>query len=86
MTTQTTEHEHEWQYVQKQAVYEGFRITDLAFEGDEDDPGRTLFVAVASTADAEWQDVAEVIDHKISCTRCDIEYPYPEGGWEVDWH
>lgn len=83
MTTKTSDHEHDWQLVQKQIIYEGFDIESMEFEGDE-----SLQVMFVKPDDSEvkWQDVAELIDQAITCKTCDIEYPYPEGGWEVSWY
>lgn len=79
----TTEHEHEWQLVQKQVVYEGFEIESIEFEGD--DSLQVMFVSPNADR-VTWQDVAELMDQEVTCKICDIVYPYPDGGWEVAWY
>ena len=73
-----TDHEHEWEYVQKQILFEGFEINNM-----EEEEG-VVFVIVDSSKDPKWQDVAELADEKISCMHCHIEL-IPEGGWQVEW-
>lgn len=78
-----TDHEHDWQYVEKQAIWEGYSIDNLDFEGDDDT--QVLYVVVDSGNDPAWQDVEGTLENKVSCTICNVEYPYPNGGWQIEW-
>jgi hypothetical protein len=44
-----------------------------------------MWVVVDASADPDWQEVEGILSHKVSCVICNIEYPYPTGGWEVEW-
>lgn len=76
------EHEHEWEYVEEQIVFEGWNVR-IKFEGGDTPEDQTMFVYPA--IEPEWQEVEGVRDNKVQCRNCHIEYPYPDGGWEVAW-
>jgi len=85
-----TDHEHEWQYVQAQLVYEGFPIVK-AEKMDPDDPEDNItYITISLTADALWQnvDAAPPGLDKVSCIHCNINRVEvePDFFFMVEWN
>lgn len=76
------EHIHDWEYVIKQTLYEGWPIKSFEDVGSPDAP---WVVATIDSREENWQDVDSTEGVRIQCRYC--HHPMSESEWhEVEWN
>ena len=77
---------HDWELVQKQTLFEGFRVTlENPMSGDEGYENEPYVLAVVHDRQGElWQNVEDCENVRIQCSNCGVVLPDSKID-EIEW-